>query len=126
MASTPIEIRAPQGAVGWTPTTGYVYDTRELPDHVDAGHYVIVVSESDGMVRLNSVESAPLAAVLRLETDVAELVARVADIDHGVDDQAIEAVSDLRMAMVDFFEFASARLSQGREIMWGDRPPNDG
>jgi hypothetical protein len=112
MQSEPIEVRAPQGAVGWTPTTGWLYDVRDLPDHVDAGHYVIVVSESDGMVRLNSIETAPLAAVLRLETDVAELRNRVED-------------EGLREQLVDIAEFAGARLSQTRDIVWSDRPADD-
>lgn len=116
MASTPIEIRAPQGAVGWTPTLGWVYDVRDLPDHVNAGHFVIVVSESDGMVRLNSVETAPLAAQLRLETDMAELTNRVAEID----------TEQLREKLLDVAEFAAARLSQTREIVWGDAPANNG
>lgn len=114
MASEAVEVRAPQGAVGWTPTVGYVYDVRDLPDHIEPGHYVLVVSERDGMVHVNGIETAPLSAVLRLETNFVELLTRIDEMDPD----------DLRMRIIDIHEFASARLSQRREIMWGDRPPN--
>ena len=78
--STPT-IRAPQGAIAWTPTDGWVYDAVELPDHIEQGHYVVVVSERDGMVRgVTAYTTAPLVALLRVDADLAEVVERVGEL----------------------------------------------
>jgi len=41
------DVRAPQGAVGWTPRAGWAFDVAELPTHVEDGDYVLTVS-ADG------------------------------------------------------------------------------
>jgi hypothetical protein len=73
-------VRAPEGAIAWTPTDGWLYDVADLPTRVEDGHYVLVVSERDGLVRISGTETAPLAAVLRIDADVTELVLSLHDI----------------------------------------------
>jgi hypothetical protein len=74
-------VRAPQGAVGWTPALGWIYDVAELPTRVTDGHYVLVVSERDGTIRgISGTTTAPLVAQLRLDTEVAELVSALNDV----------------------------------------------
>jgi hypothetical protein len=73
-------VRAPQGAVGWTPRAGWAFDVAELPTHVEDGDYVLTVS-ADGLVRgVTAVIGAPLLALLRVEADVVELVEALHDI----------------------------------------------
>jgi hypothetical protein len=74
------DVRAPQGAVGWTPRDGWAFDVAELPTHVEDGDYVLTVS-ADGLIRgLTAVTTAPLIALLRVEADVAELVEALRDV----------------------------------------------
>jgi hypothetical protein len=84
--SDPYEaIRAPQGAIAWTPTDGWIYDVVELPTRVVDGHYMLVVSERDGVIwGVTATTTAPLAAVLRIEADLTELVLRLNDIAEFV------------------------------------------
>ena len=74
-------VRAPQGAVAWTPQAGWVYDHLELPQRVEGDSYVLMVSEHDGRLRgVTANDTAPLLAVLRVEADVAEIVRRLDDL----------------------------------------------
>jgi hypothetical protein len=81
MPDTPEPIRAPQGSIAWTPRDGWVYDPVDMPTRVADGHYVLVVSERDGMVRgVTGTTTAPLTAVLRIDADLTELVHTLNDI----------------------------------------------
>jgi hypothetical protein len=74
------DVRAPAGAVGWTPRDGWAFDVAALPAHVEDGDYVLTVS-ADGLVRgVTAVTGAPLLALLRVEADVVELVEALRDI----------------------------------------------
>jgi hypothetical protein len=74
-------VRAPQGAIAWTPTDGWVYDAADLPARIEDDHFVLVVSERDGMMRgVTAFTSTPLVATLRIDADLSELVLRVADL----------------------------------------------
>lgn len=78
-------VRAPS-AVGWTPAEGWVYDVAELPSRVEDGHFVLVVT--DGRVlAVSGTATAPLAAVLRIDADVTELVLRLHDIAEEAQQQ---------------------------------------
>ena len=93
-------LRAPAGARGWTPADGWLYDGDELPRQVEgAGDMVLVVSD-DGMVRgVQPHAVAPLAAVLRVDADLAEVVARLDDLGDrlvGVDTAEATDVNELR------------------------------
>lgn len=92
-------IRAPEGAVGWTARGGYLYERGDMPRRVVAGEMVLVVS-ADGMVR--GVTEPALAAVLRLDGDMAEVVQRLAEVGEtvaGVDTGAAGDVAELRTRM---------------------------
>lgn len=70
-------VRAPQGARGWTASGGYVYDETEMPRRLEGGAMLLVVSH-DGYVRgVTERDHAPLAAILRLDGDLHEVVARL-------------------------------------------------
>ena len=76
-------VRAPEGAKFWVPSTGYIYSTAELPEASTDSDYVLVVS-TDGMMRgVTSTMPAPLQALLRVETDVSELVAVINELRGG-------------------------------------------
>lgn len=73
-------VRAPAGAVAWEPARGWLYpgDEPSSAEALDAASPVFIVSSRDGAVHgVSRNEPAPLVAVLRLETDVAQLVERV-------------------------------------------------
>jgi hypothetical protein len=75
------DVRAPAGAVGWTPRSGWVYEPVDLPTRVTNGDYVLVVGERDGMVRgVTAVTTAPLVAVLRIDTELTELRDRLTQV----------------------------------------------
>ena len=74
------DVRAPAGAVGWVPAVGFVYTVEELPTHIEDGHYALIVSERDGMVRISGTETAPLVSVLRLDAAVEELTSALNDV----------------------------------------------
>ena len=77
-------IRAPQGALAWTPAEGYLYERSEIAVHVAAGSMVLVVSD-DGYLRgVTERDRAPLAALLRLEGDLTEVVRRLDDLGEAV------------------------------------------
>lgn len=88
-------MRAPQGAIAWTPAIGWMYEPVDLRERVTAGHYVLVVSERDGIVRgLTETTTAPLSAVLRIDADVTELVLRLNDIAEYVADRLAGRTGD--------------------------------
>jgi hypothetical protein len=67
------------------PTVGWAYDPVELPTRLVDGHYVLVVSERDGVIRgVTATTAAPLAAVLRIDADLTELVHTLNDIAEHV------------------------------------------
>lgn len=77
-------LRAPQGARAWTPSRGFVYEHSETAAAVEAGDSVHVVSR-DGFLRgVSPTNRAPLRALLRIETDLAELVQRLGDLADSV------------------------------------------
>ena len=73
-------IRAPAGAIAWTPDDGWLYHAADLPERVTAGHYTLVVSDDGHLRGVSDTQPAPLAAVLRIDADVSELVQRVGDL----------------------------------------------
>jgi hypothetical protein len=91
----PLEsVRAPQGAVGWTPRNGFIYEPVDLPTRVTDGDYVLVVSD-DGFIRgVTAVTTAPLVAVLRIEADVTELIQALYDIAEHVAQRLTERRGD--------------------------------
>jgi len=91
-------LRAPAGARGWTPADGWLYDGDELPERVDEGPMLVV--SDDGMLRgVTRRDRAPLTAVLRVDADLAEVVARLDDLGDrlvGVDTAEATDVNELR------------------------------
>ena len=75
-----VDVKAPEGARGWTATTGYIHEVADMPTHIEQGHYTLVVSERDGRVRISGTETAPLSALLRVETELVELREALLDI----------------------------------------------
>jgi hypothetical protein len=85
----PVHAPAPRGARGRSAARGFITNRRELDD-ARAGSEVVLVVE--GVVR--DVEgSAPLAAVVRLDRDVAALARELANLDERLLDVA-EAAAD--------------------------------
>jgi hypothetical protein len=83
-------IRAPQGAIAWTPTDGWLYERAEMPTRIEGGDVVYVVS-ADGRVRgITPSMTAPLAAVLRIDADLADLVTRLNDLAEAHSDEITE------------------------------------
>jgi hypothetical protein len=81
------DVRAPAGAVGWTPRAGWAFDVAELPTHVEDGDYVLTVS-ADGLVRgVTAVTGAPSLALLRVEADMVELVEALRDVAESFADR---------------------------------------
>lgn len=94
-------IRAPAGAVGWTASAGYLFDSAELTHRATAGEVVLVVP-AEGMLRgVTPDNRAPLLAVLRLDGDLVDVVTRLDDLSDRIDqvtrmhDALAEPVSDL-------------------------------
>lgn len=129
MNSEPQPIPAPQGAIAWTPDTGYLYEPGEVPIHVETGAVVLVVSD-DGQLRgVKAHDRVPLAAVLRVEGDIAEVVMRLDDLgDHvaGIDtsvasdSNGLRARTDALVARVERLTEMHARLAE-RVSDIGDR-----
>lgn len=109
-------LRAPVGAVGWSPDAGWLYDTQEVVKRVDRDAYVLVVS-NDGYLRgVTPTDRAPLVAVVRVDGDLAEVVARLddlADRAHGLDVSEATDVNELR-ARVTALVHRVDRLEGGR------------
>ena len=70
-------VRAPQGALGWSPDGGWLYEPTEVRSSVDAGHMTLVVSDDGWLRGVTDHDRAPLAAVLRIDGDLVEVVARL-------------------------------------------------
>lgn len=92
-------IRAPHGAIAWTAADGWLYEGEPVPSSEDSGDLVLVVSD-DGYVRgVAHYDRAPLAALLRIETDLVEMVRRLgelADLAQGLDTGLAVEVSMLK------------------------------
>lgn len=90
-------LRAPDGARGWAPHTGWLYSGDELAEHVDGDAYVLTVS-GDGLLRgVTDHDPAPLRALLRVEVDVTEIAARIDDLADTVAGQDIDEATDINM-----------------------------
>jgi hypothetical protein len=75
-----VDVKAPEGARGWTATTGYIHEVADMPTRVEDGHVVYTVS-ADGYVKgLTAFTSTPLIALLRVETELVELREALLDI----------------------------------------------
>jgi hypothetical protein len=87
----PVQVPAPRGALGWSAARGFITDRHELNDAQAASEAVLDV---EGVVR--DVEgNAPLAAVMRLDRDVAELASELASLHQRLLDTAEAAVDRL-------------------------------
>ena len=72
-------MRAPEGAVAWTPD-GWVFDGP--PAALDDGRLVLVVSDDGELRGVQPADRAPLAAVLRIDRDALETAGAVAALDR--------------------------------------------
>lgn len=87
----PVQAPAPRGALGWSAGRGFITNHHELDD---ARAESEVVLDVEGVVR--DVEgSAPLAAVMRLDRDVAALASELANLHQRLLDIAEAAVDRL-------------------------------
>lgn len=94
-------VRAPAAAVCWSPDSGWIFDEREAQRALTDNGWALMVA-SDGRVHVGEDETAPLAAMLRVDADVAELVERVGDLgDQGAALETAESVdvAELRTNM---------------------------
>ena len=92
-------VRAPAGARAWTPDIGWLYEREEVPRHVEAGAVALVVSDDGWLRGVTDDDHAPLAAVLRIDGDLAEVVERIdalADRAEGLDTGLAVEVSMLK------------------------------
>lgn len=92
-------IRAPQGAIAWTTADGWLYDGDPMPTTPDIGDLVLMVSP-DGYLRgVTLHDRAPLASLLRIDADLAEVVRRIdhlADRAEGLDTSTAVEVAMLK------------------------------
>ena len=92
-------VRAPQGALAWTAVHGWLYEHEMAPSPTDTRDLLLVVSE-DGYLRgVAFHDRAPLVAVLRIDGDLTEIVARIdnlADRVVGLDTGLAVEVSMLK------------------------------
>lgn len=73
-------VRVPNGAQAWIAREAWLYEADGVPVELAAGQLVLVVSD-DGYVRgIGPDDLAPLAAVLRIDGDVTEIVLRLGDL----------------------------------------------
>lgn len=73
-------MRAPQGAVAWTPEDGFLYRNDPVPVALEAGDLVLVVSDDGELRGVTPHDRAPLAAMLRVDGDLADVVTRLDEI----------------------------------------------
>lgn len=110
-------VRAPQGARGWTASGGYVYDETEMPRRLEGGAMLLVVS-ADGYVRgVQPHATAPLAAVLRLDGDVAEVVLRLDELGdelHGRQSAVADRLDQLTRLHAELAARVSSSMSYSR------------
>jgi len=81
-------IRAPQGAIAWTPDLGYLYEREEVPRHVEASSVVLVVGSDGWLEGVTNHDRALLTSLLRIDADLDQLVQRLdelADRAAGLD-----------------------------------------
>jgi hypothetical protein len=90
------------GVLAWSPQRGLITSPRDLTAAVQDGEAVLQVT-SDQVVRAG--DDVPLAAVVRLDNDVAALLRQLTELALEVD--------DLRVRVVDIAEYAAATLSDG-------------
>lgn len=86
-------IPAPQDALGWSPEDGFIYDRKVLTDRLAQGWYVHMISDDGRLYGVMAQDRAPLAAVLRLEGDVASLVEALGDFGEYVAERLAKARS---------------------------------
>lgn len=108
-------LRAPAGAIGWTPDSGWIYDEHEAPAALEEHGGLVLVVSDDGMVRgVTSSDRAPLSAVLRVDGDLVDVVTRL---DEVADELAVlERQAGARLIAllhrVDTLEGVHARLAE--------------
>ncbi|MBW3605399.1 MAG: hypothetical protein KY460_10925 [Actinobacteria bacterium] len=73
-------IRAPQGALAWTAPDGWLYEPTEVRSSVDAGHMTLIVDDNGWLRGVTPHDGAPLAAVLRMDADLTQLVQGLGDL----------------------------------------------
>lgn len=91
-------LRAPADAICWSPADGWVFDEHEAQRALTDNGWALVVA-SDGRVHVGDDETAPLASVIRLDGDLAEVVLRLDDLGDtvaGVDTGEAADVAELR------------------------------
>ena len=87
----PVQMPAPRDALGWSAARGFITDRHELDDaHAESE----VVLDVEGVVR-DVAGNAPLAAVIRLDRDVAALANELANVHQRLLDIAEAAVDRL-------------------------------
>lgn len=92
-------VHAPQGALAWTAMGGWRYAGDRAPSTTETGDLVLVVSD-DGYLRgVTLHDRAPLIALLRIDGQLTEIVARIdqlADRVAGLDTGLAVDVSMLK------------------------------
>lgn len=108
----PTTISTPEGALAWSADPSYVYTAEGLAEIQREGVVVLHVEEHPGDLGgmiTNIAGAAPLAGLVRLDTDVALLSRRVAAV--------LAEVDDLRTRMLNAVE----AWSSARRILAGQR-----
>jgi hypothetical protein len=83
------EVHAPKVAVAWAASRGWIYDDLDLDAVRGRADDVVVLVDDDRWVR-NLAGPAPLAAVVRVDRDLQELVDRYDRMISGLMDVATE------------------------------------
>ena len=102
----PTTISPPQGALGWSAEAGYVYTAEDLHEIHGEGVPVLHVEDDPGdlgRVVTDITGDAPLAGLVRLDTDVELLSRRV--------NAVLAEVDDLRNRMINAVEAAEHELT---------------
>jgi hypothetical protein len=85
------QVRAPQGAVAWTPELGWVFAIDSVPTMIREDQYIVLVSPVDGRAAPIPVNQlAPLIAVMRLDTELIELRWKLIDTWERAEDDFTE------------------------------------
>lgn len=83
MMPDPPDVRAPNDAVAWSPTHGFIFDPAEHQALLDHGDVVLGVNKIGDVT---DVEDTSLVALIRIERGVVDLYDRLRDIaDHATD-----------------------------------------
>ena len=99
--SRPEDVQMAPGVRGWRPQRGPITSPQELAVAIRAGEAVLHAT-SDHVVRAGDGD-APLAAVIRLDNDLAALLRQLTELALDVD--------DLRLRLLEIAEHAASTLS---------------